>query len=90
MVLKGRLNLIIIRLNLEDETYLLICTDGLSNKVDAAIDAEILFYRIAHLREKTEALVDLANKMGGEDNISVILLEPSECGGDGSYDWQTN
>ena len=37
-----------------------------------------LFYQIRTLREKTEALVNLANKMGGEDNISVILLKPSD------------
>lgn len=63
-------------LELGTDNYLLLCTDGLSNKVDAeSIQSIILSDR--SLREKTEALVNLANKLGGEDNISVILLKPS-------------
>jgi PPM family protein phosphatase len=59
------------------ESYLLLCTDGLSNKVDIeSMQSIILSDR--SLREKTEALVNLANKLGGEDNISVILLKPSD------------
>ena len=30
------------------------------------------------LREKAKALIDLANSLGGEDNISVIVLGPTE------------
>lgn len=63
--------------NLKENSYLLICTDGLSNKVDEASMKDILL-ATSTLREKTEALVNLANKMGGEDNISVILLHPSD------------
>ena len=64
-------------LELEDGMYMLICTDGLSNKVNQQLMHEIvLSYSV--LREKTEELVDLANKMGGEDNISVILVDSSD------------
>jgi len=62
---------------LKDESYLLLCTDGLSNKVDKKLMHEIVLSDV-ELREKTKELVDLANKMGGEDNISVILLESTE------------
>lgn len=63
-------------LELEDETYLLICTDGLSNEIDEdTMKSIVLSNRTLH--EKAEALVDTANKMGGEDNITVILLRPS-------------
>ena len=31
----------------------------------------------ASLHEKAKELVDMANEMGGEDNISVILIGPS-------------
>ena len=61
---------------LKEKGYLLICTDGLSNKVDARSMQSIILSATT-LREKTKALVDLANKLGGEDNISVILLELS-------------
>ncbi|MHA6258657.1 Stp1/IreP family PP2C-type Ser/Thr phosphatase [Sporosarcina sp. CAU 1771] len=64
-------------LKLDDETFLLICTDGLSNKVDKTSMYEIVLSETS-LLEKVTALVDLANKMGGEDNISVILLGPDE------------
>ena len=61
---------------LADETYLLLCTDGLSNKVDEKRMEEII-QSDADLRKKAVGLVDLANEMGGEDNISVILIDPT-------------
>ena len=64
-------------LELEDDMYMLICTDGLSNKVNQQSMSEIVLSS-ATLREKTEELVDLANKMGGEDNISVILIDSTK------------
>ncbi|WP_438317471.1 Stp1/IreP family PP2C-type Ser/Thr phosphatase [Sporosarcina sp. FA9] len=64
-------------LNLDDETYLLICTDGLSNKVGKASMQEIILSDHKTLHEKAQRLVDLANHKGGEDNISVILLGPT-------------
>lgn len=64
-------------LELDNETFLLICTDGLSNKVDQASMYDIVLSDTT-LRKKAEALIDLANKMGGEDNISVILLGPDD------------
>lgn len=60
-------------LDLKDTAYLLLCSDGLSNKVDNPSIHKIVQSDLS-LKEKTKALVDLANKMGGEDNISVILL----------------
>ena len=64
-------------LELEDDMYMLICTDGLSNKVNQQLMSDIVL-STATLRDKTEELVDLANKMGGEDNISVILIDSTE------------
>ena len=59
---------------------LLMCTDGLT---DLVRDDEI--FRIIHstkdLKKTAEGLVDLANRRGGHDNITVILLampEPEE------------
>ncbi len=53
--------------------YLLMCTDGLSNKVEpetmqALINAE------GTLDTKVTRLIDLANERGGEDNITAVLL----------------
>lgn len=62
-------------IQLEKATYLLLCTDGLSNKVDKQSIQTIV---LAHstLQASAKALVDKANEMGGEDNISVILMGP--------------
>lgn len=54
----------------------LLCSDGLSNLVDIS-EME------AKLREKepilaAKAMVDLANKRGGDDNITLILVEVLE------------
>lgn len=65
------------KLELTEATFLLICTDGLSNELDDSMMFDIVLSTYA-LNEKVEKLVELANKMGGEDNISVILLRPSE------------
>lgn len=64
-------------IDIETETYLLMCTDGLSNEVNELSIQDIVLSERT-IREKAEALVDTANKLGGEDNISVILLKPSE------------
>lgn len=54
--------------------YILLCSDGLSNLVE---EQEIL-YEVLHGGEKEQAcdrLIDIANSRGGNDNITVVLLE---------------
>ncbi|ANU10510.1 protein phosphatase 2C [Planococcus antarcticus DSM 14505] len=53
--------------------YLLICSDGLSNKIPKEELASIV-RSTAPLSQKGQELVTLANDLGGEDNISFILL----------------
>lgn len=65
-------------IEMKEENYLLLCTDGLSNKVDNdSIKKIVLSNQV--LRETAKELIDMANKMGGEDNISVILIGPSDA-----------
>ena len=54
---------------------ILLWSDGLTNMVD---DAEIsrVLKTTDTLKEKTEALVDEANRNGGKDNIAIVLVEP--------------
>lgn len=61
---------------LKSEDYLLLCTDGLSNKVEAPM-MEQLISSEASLDAKVGQLIDLANERGGEDNITAVLLTPS-------------
>jgi hypothetical protein len=62
------------RLELRRGDRLLLCSDGLSNKVD---DDDIC--RLASVplypAESTTRLIQLANEHGGEDNITVVVAE---------------
>jgi PPM family protein phosphatase len=69
-------NVVIDRLALRDGDTLLLCSDGLSNKVridemKATID------RADSLKEACATLIDLANHRGGEDNITVLIARMS-------------
>lgn len=55
------------------ESYLLLCTDGLSNKVEKNQMLDIVLPD-GLLADKANELVNLANERGGEDNITVVLL----------------
>ena len=57
-----------------DDVFLL-CSDGLSNKVDAANMQRIVLENIDKLEMACAELVKLANENGGEDNITVILTK---------------
>lgn len=54
---------------------LLLCSDGLTNYVQEAAIELILSDPTITLQEKVDILVDEANKAGGGDNISVVLVE---------------
>ncbi|AZB42891.1 Stp1/IreP family PP2C-type Ser/Thr phosphatase [Bacillus sp. FJAT-42376] len=64
---------------------LLLCSDGLSNKVSEE-EMQYILSADFSLQQSAEKLIELANLNGGEDNISVaMVLMPSGDGeGDGS------
>jgi protein phosphatase len=54
------------------DTFIL-CSDGLANMVD---DKELLdISRRTRIEEMPKALIDLANERGGDDNITVIVVQ---------------
>ena len=55
---------------------ILLCSDGLSNKVEEEHLIQILSQTTAP-DEKVTELVQTANDNGGEDNITAVLLEIS-------------
>lgn len=57
----------------------LLCSDGLTNMVE---DEEILEFvrKEASLEAAAHRLVATANRNGGKDNISVVLVEPTVSG----------
>jgi protein phosphatase len=53
----------------------LICSDGLSDMVDRAAIEEIVRSNRSDLKRAANALVEAANRRGGEDNITALLFE---------------
>ena len=62
-------------LKLKSRDYVLMCSDGLSNMVDE-FEIEYIIRSEEGIRQKVESLVAAANRNGGRDNISVVLIEP--------------
>jgi protein phosphatase len=58
---------------LEEHDIFLLCCDGLSDLVDDSIISDVL-QSDAPLATMATRLVDLANRNGGSDNITVILV----------------
>ena len=58
---------------------LLICSDGLSGKMNAAQIAQIV-NEAGDFKSACQSLINLANERGGEDNITVIIAQFSGAG----------
>ena len=56
----------------------MLCSDGLTSMVDDKAILGLVEGRRENLDKAARALVDAANKGGGEDNITVILFEVGE------------
>jgi protein phosphatase len=56
---------------------LLVCSDGLSNKIGGADMQKIILKNFNELENACSELVKVANERGGEDNISLILARLS-------------
>ena len=56
--------------------YIILCSDGLTNMVEDSVILQIL-HGAGNLSDKAERLIELANKNGGKDNITVIIIEPN-------------
>jgi protein phosphatase len=61
------------RLIPQREDVLLVCSDGLSNKIGGADMQQIIVKNLNKLETACAELVKVANERGGEDNISLIL-----------------
>jgi protein phosphatase len=70
------INVVIDSVELRDMDLLVLCSDGLSNKVRPDEITETV-YKAASLKEACESLIALANQRGGEDNITVLIAQVS-------------
>ncbi|MFL5669207.1 MAG: Stp1/IreP family PP2C-type Ser/Thr phosphatase [Chloroflexota bacterium] len=91
----GRRNIITRALGADDEVRvdvvgaerrpgdrILVCTDGLHGQVDEAAIAGVLAEE-TDLRVAADRLIGLANAAGGDDNVTVIVIDPDALAGSG-------
>ncbi|MGM8364185.1 Stp1/IreP family PP2C-type Ser/Thr phosphatase [Virgibacillus sp. W0181] len=69
----------------EEENKVLLCSDGLSNKID---DEELCQFILSgeNMEQVGKSMIDMANERGGEDNISlaIIVRQPAQEAGEPS------
>ena len=68
------LNVVVDELKLRDLDIVMLCSDGLSNKVRTD-EIQRLIDKSDSLKEACEALINLANRRGGEDNITTLVAQ---------------
>ena len=61
----------------EEGDSLLLCSDGLSNKVNQSEMESILIHDLT-IEEKAAEFISRANQYGGEDNITLAIVEYQE------------
>lgn len=57
------------------QDYILMCSDGLTNMVEDE-DIRRIVQSQRDVAERVEKLVETANDHGGQDNITVVVIEP--------------
>lgn len=62
-------------INWDEDSYILLCSDGLTNKVTKNEIQNLLLQQESNLMDKAAHLITLANDRGGEDNISVAIVK---------------
>ncbi|MBO5913666.1 MAG: SpoIIE family protein phosphatase, partial [Clostridia bacterium] len=58
--------------DLKADDKLLLCTDGLTNYVDSKTIVSVL---TGEFEDMSKELVDIANKNGGGDNVTAVVVE---------------
>jgi serine/threonine protein phosphatase PrpC len=66
----------------EENDKIILCSDGLSNKVSTEEMKRILTSE-QDIRHKGETLVNRANELGGEDNITLVIIDYGESANKG-------
>jgi len=72
-------------LDLHEGDRILLCSDGLSGMLDETTIRDVLATE-TDPQAASDSLVDLANGAGGDDNITVIVLDVVTEGRDGAVD----
>ena len=62
------------QVSLGENDIILLCTDGLTNSLNDPQIQQILATKDLSLKERCQKLIDEANRVGGEDNITACLI----------------
>lgn len=73
---ESEVNVDFFHVELQAGDKVLLCSDGLTNMVENEQIQQILNDSEMTLEKKVELLVDTANKNGGKDNITVVVMDP--------------
>jgi serine/threonine protein phosphatase PrpC len=65
----------LIRIPFEDDSALLLCSDGLTDQVTSTAILRIVTHEAGNPDAAIEELIDSANRAGGKDNVSVVIAE---------------
>ncbi|MBI3651147.1 MAG: serine/threonine-protein phosphatase [Acidobacteria bacterium] len=68
------INIVVDKLDLRDMDIVVLCSDGLSNKVRMEEIRQII-HDAPSLKDACDAMIELANHRGGEDNITIIIAQ---------------
>jgi PPM family protein phosphatase len=62
------------RISFRQGDYLLLCSDGLTDMLSDETIEQIISLHGTAIDKTTELLIEAANRMGGRDNISVVVI----------------
>ncbi len=68
------------RFPFDPESALLLCTDGLTDLVPGDVLYETVMAHAGHPERSVAALIRLANRAGGHDNVTVVVVEGARFG----------
>jgi serine/threonine protein phosphatase PrpC len=64
------------RVSFRQGDYLLLCSDGLTDMLSDETIQQIITLHGPSIDRTAESLIEAANRMGGRDNISVVVITP--------------
>lgn len=73
---RSRVSIDFFDISLEEKDIILMCSDGLSNMIEDRDIEKMIIEGRGDLPDTALELVAEANRNGGKDNITVVLLEP--------------
>jgi len=68
------INVVVDRMPLMDGDTIILCSDGLSNKLKGEEMLDVVTQSSSH-KEACEGLINMANERGGEDNITALVAQ---------------